>query len=226
MDEEKQLLRQQFEQMTMNLAERDATLAERDAALTAERALRTAEVARAKAMDRDAALASWVAAERSLEVLAGASTDRDAEHMTAEYLAVALAEDYLAAERALRVSPASSAKASAKYWAVVYSASRSVDDPANISSDLSAATHDAKGSSRSIALALATSAVLDALSAVNIASRSAKFIDICPSCCRSWCGRRLRRYTSRWRRRLVLHLKAPRRLRLLGCVTDNTPLSR
>ena len=97
MDEEKELLRQQLEQMSMKLAELDA-------ALTAERALRTAAVARAKMMELDVALASWVAAEQSLEVIAGSSTERDAEYATAEYLAAALGEDYLAAERALRVS--------------------------------------------------------------------------------------------------------------------------
>ena len=39
MDEEKELLRQQLEQMSMNLAERHATLVEREAALTTERTL-------------------------------------------------------------------------------------------------------------------------------------------------------------------------------------------
>ena len=50
------------------------------------------------------ALVSWVATERCLEVLAEASSERGAEFTTAEYLAAALADDYLAAERALRVS--------------------------------------------------------------------------------------------------------------------------
>ena len=45
-----------------------------------------------------------MAAEQSLEVIAGSSTEQDAEYATAEYLAAALEEDYLAAERALRVS--------------------------------------------------------------------------------------------------------------------------
>ena len=42
MDEEKELLRQQLEQMSMNWAERGANLAERDSALTTERTLRMA----------------------------------------------------------------------------------------------------------------------------------------------------------------------------------------
>ena len=42
MDEEKELPRQQLEQMSMNLDERDATLAERDVTMTADRALRMA----------------------------------------------------------------------------------------------------------------------------------------------------------------------------------------
>ena len=64
-----------------------------DAAKTATHAV---EVARA--------LVVWVAAEGSLELLAEASTERDAKYTNAEYLAAALAEGYLAAERALRVS--------------------------------------------------------------------------------------------------------------------------
>ena len=67
MDEEKELLRQQLEQMS-------TALAERDAASTAERALRTAVVVRGKTMEPDAALPSWVAMEQSLEVIAGSST--------------------------------------------------------------------------------------------------------------------------------------------------------
>ena len=66
-----------------------------DAATTARHA---AEVPRAKTTERD------VAAERSLEVFSEASTERDAEYTTAEYLAAALADDYLAAARALGVS--------------------------------------------------------------------------------------------------------------------------
>ena len=61
-------------------------------------------MARAKTMELDAALPSWVAAEQSLEVIAGSSTELDAEYMTVAYLAAALAKDYLAAERKLRVS--------------------------------------------------------------------------------------------------------------------------
>ena len=55
-------------------------------------------------MERDAALASEVAAERSLEVFAELTTERDSEYTTAKRLAAALAEDYLAAERALRMA--------------------------------------------------------------------------------------------------------------------------
>ena len=82
MDEEKELVQQRLEQTSMNLAERDANLAERDselderdAALIAERALRTAAVIRAKTMKLDAAFVLWVAAEQSLDVIAGSSTD-------------------------------------------------------------------------------------------------------------------------------------------------------
>ena len=71
MDEETELLRQQLAQMSMKLAERDAAWAERNAALTAERALMTAAVVRARTMELDAALASWEAAERSLETMVG-----------------------------------------------------------------------------------------------------------------------------------------------------------
>ena len=59
---------------------------------------------RSKTMELDAAFPSWVAAERALEVLADASAERDAKYTTAEYLAAALAEDYLTAERALRTA--------------------------------------------------------------------------------------------------------------------------
>ena len=55
----------------------------------------------------------------------------------------------------------------------MYSASRSVDYPAIVSSEHSAATHDAKAASSSTVLALATAAVINALSVVNAASRSA-----------------------------------------------------
>ena len=72
-----------------------------DAATTARHA---ADVAAAKTMEQDAALASCVAAERSLEVLAESSTEQNAEYPTAEYLTAGLAEDYLAAERARGVS--------------------------------------------------------------------------------------------------------------------------
>ena len=71
---------------------------EADAATTVRYAT---EVIRAKSTERDVALAAWVAAERSLEVLAEASTDGDDKYSTAEYLAVAFAEYYLAAKRAL-----------------------------------------------------------------------------------------------------------------------------
>ena len=59
---------------------------------------------RTKTTELDAALIAWVTAERSQEVLAEASTERDAEYTGAEVLAAASAEDYLAAEKALRVS--------------------------------------------------------------------------------------------------------------------------
>ena len=69
------------------LDERDAALAQRDAALKAERELRMAMVVRAKTMELDAALASWVAEEHSLEAIAGSSTEQDADYMTSEVLA-------------------------------------------------------------------------------------------------------------------------------------------
>ena len=43
-------------------------------------------------------------AEQSLEVIAESSIEQDAEYMTAECLAAALADDYLAAKRKMRVS--------------------------------------------------------------------------------------------------------------------------
>ena len=92
--DEKELLRQQIERVSMALAERDA-------ALTAERALRTAAVVGTKTMELNSDLASWVAAEQSLEVMAGSSAERDAEYMTAEVLTVVFGDAYLAAARTL-----------------------------------------------------------------------------------------------------------------------------
>lgn len=51
-----------------------------------------AGVARAT-KERDPAFASWAAAERSLEVLAEVSTEREAEGMTAEHFATVLEEE-------------------------------------------------------------------------------------------------------------------------------------
>ena len=92
----------------MNLTERGAALAERDAALagrdpasTAERALVTAAVVKAKTMELDAGLASWVTVEQLL--MTGSSDERDAEYMIAEGFAAAAGDDHLAADRALRV---------------------------------------------------------------------------------------------------------------------------
>ncbi len=92
----------------MKLDEREAGWAERKATLTVERAWMTAAaVAGTRTMELDAALASWEAVERSLESIAGSSTERDAEYMvvymTAEVLSVAFGNDYLAAARALGV---------------------------------------------------------------------------------------------------------------------------
>ena len=67
MDEEKEQLRQQLGQLSM-------TITELHAALPAERALRTAAVARAKTIELGTTLASWVASEQSLEIIAGSLT--------------------------------------------------------------------------------------------------------------------------------------------------------
>ena len=90
MSERDELLRQHISELEKEV----------DAATTARHA---AEVASALAASASA-LTAWVVAERSLELLPEGSTERDAEDTAAEYLAAALAEDYLAAERALRVS--------------------------------------------------------------------------------------------------------------------------
>lgn len=65
-------------------------------------ARRATKVARALAASASAS-AAWVIGERSPELLAEASTQRNAECTAVEYLSAELAEDYFAAERALTV---------------------------------------------------------------------------------------------------------------------------
>ena len=72
--------------------------------LEVEKQVDAARTAR-HAAEAASALAAWVVAERSLKLLAEASTERNAEYTAAEYLAAALAADYLATrEIAQRVS--------------------------------------------------------------------------------------------------------------------------
>lgn len=94
-----ELLRQRIVELKMEI---DAATTARHAA---EEAAREVSEARAKKTERDAALAAWVAAERTLGILPASERDvaSAAADSTAEFLAATLEAKYLMIERALRV---------------------------------------------------------------------------------------------------------------------------